>query len=100
MSSVAAAAPPATQERHLGTDSRSGSERCARRLDVEAALARPPGHLRRLCELLKDVPAAQAARHMGITRSTLRRHLRHVRDLFVTSGVTTDFSAPFRDPIP
>jgi len=85
-------------ERRLGTKSLSALERCACRMDVEAALARLPEHLRRLCELLKVMPVAAAARHAGITRDALRRDLRRMRDLFATSGVTSDFPAPIRGP--
>lgn len=86
-------------ERRLGAHSLSELERCACRMDVEAALARLPEHLRRLCEVLRNVPVAEAARHMGVTRYRLGRDLRHVRALLVTFGVTSDFPAPIRDPI-
>ncbi|HUT37159.1 MAG TPA: hypothetical protein VNE39_27000 [Planctomycetota bacterium] len=85
-------------ERRLGTKSPSTLQRCACRMDVEAVLARLPEHLRRLCELLKVMPVAAAARHAGITRDALRRDLCRMRDLFVTSGVTSDLPAPIRGP--
>lgn len=69
-------------ERRLGRESLSESERRVRRLDVEAVLARLPGHLRRLCELLKDMGVAEAARHAGITRATLLGELRRLRGIW------------------
>ena len=55
---------------------------------------------RRLGELLKDVPAAEAARHVGITRATLRGELRRLRGILVASGVATNFPEPICGQIP
>jgi len=69
-------------ERRLDKESPSALEQCACRMDMEAVLARLPERLRRLCELLKGVPVAEAARHAGITRATLRGELRRLRGIW------------------
>ena len=84
--------------RRLGTEPLTDREQCELHLDADAILQRLPERLRRLCELLKDMSVAEASRHMGVTRATLRGDLRHIRDHFVASGVATGSLAPSCDP--
>jgi RNA polymerase sigma-70 factor (ECF subfamily) len=55
--------------------------------DVAATLTCLPKHLRRLCEHLMDGNITDAARAMGIPRSTACDHVKKVREYFENAGM-------------
>lgn len=54
---------------------------------TQQALSGLPGDLRRLCELLKTGRLADAARELGVPRSTLRNRVSRLRELFEAAGL-------------
>ena len=62
------------------------------RLDIEAILAGMPPDLRRIAELLQQMNISDAARTLGIPRSTLRDRLVAVRKHFAAAGYGDDDS--------
>ena len=73
-------------DRRLGRRRRSGQEEWEFAQDVAATLARLPEHLRRLCELLKTGSISEAAREMGVPRTTLNDHVKKLREIFEDAG--------------
>jgi RNA polymerase sigma-70 factor (ECF subfamily) len=71
----------------VATDSRTGAEEMAFLMDLETVLAGLPDHLRRLCEILKTGTISDAAREMGIPRTTLHDHVTKLRSLFEDAGL-------------
>ncbi|HSW45693.1 MAG TPA: sigma-70 family RNA polymerase sigma factor [Phycisphaerae bacterium] len=57
------------------------------RHDVQALLAQLPRPQRRLCKALMHRPPYQAARHLGISASTLYRQIRRLRPRFAEAGL-------------
>jgi RNA polymerase sigma-70 factor (ECF subfamily) len=74
-------------DRRLGRQARSDQETAELALDVEAVLKRLPDNLRRLCELLKTGSIADAARAMGVPRTTLNDHVKKLREVFEAAGL-------------
>jgi len=74
-------------DRRLGRQARSDQETAELALDVEAVLKRLPDNLRRLCELLKTGSIADAARAMGVPRTTLHDHVKKLRQVFEAAGL-------------
>jgi RNA polymerase sigma-70 factor (ECF subfamily) len=74
-------------DRRLGRQARSDQETAELVLDVEAVLKRLPDNLRRLCELLKTGSIADAARAMGVPRTTLNDHVKKLREVFEAAGL-------------
>jgi RNA polymerase sigma-70 factor (ECF subfamily) len=74
-------------DRRLGRQARSDQETAELALDVEAVLKRLPDNLRRLCELLKTGSIADAARAMGVPRTTLHDHVKKLREVFEAAGM-------------
>jgi len=56
-------------------------------LDVERVMSRLPKELRELCELLQTMSVTDAARKLGIPRSTVRGRVRKLREVFHKAGV-------------
>ena len=73
--------------RRLGRRSRTAQEDLELALDTAETLSRLPEHLRRLCELLKTGTIAEAARQLGIPRTTLNDHVRKLREMFEHAGL-------------
>lgn len=71
----------------VASNSRSGVDEMAFLQDMEAVLSGLPGHLRRLCEILKTGTVSDAAREMGIPRTTLHDHVTKLRSLFEDAGL-------------
>ena len=74
-------------DRGLGRQARSDQETAELSLDVEEVLNRLPDNLRRLCELLKTGSIADAARAMGVPRTTLNDHVKKLREFFEAAGL-------------
>jgi RNA polymerase sigma-70 factor (ECF subfamily) len=74
-------------DRRLGRQARSDQETAELALDVEEVLKRLPDNLRRLCELLKTGSIADAARAMGVPRTTLHDHVKKLREVFEAAGL-------------
>lgn len=74
-------------DRRLGRQERSDQETAELALDVEEVLKRLPDNLRRLCELLKTGSIADAARAMGVPRTTLNDHVKKLREFFEAAGL-------------
>lgn len=73
--------------RRLGRQVRSDQETAELALDLEDVLKRLPDNLRRLCELLKTGSIADAARAMGVPRTTLNDHVKKLREFFEAAGL-------------
>jgi len=71
----------------MATNSRTGVEEMAFLHDLETVLAGLPDHLRKLCEILKTGTVSDAAREMGIPRTTLNDHVKKLRSLFEDAGL-------------
>jgi RNA polymerase sigma-70 factor (ECF subfamily) len=74
-------------DRWLGRQARSDQETAELALDVEEVLKRLPDNLRRLCEFLKTGSIADAARAMGVPRTTLHDHVKQLREVFEAAGM-------------
>jgi len=74
-------------DRRLGRQERSDQETAELALDVEAVLKRLPDNLRRLCQFLKVGGIANAARAMGVPRTTLNDRVKKLRDAFGPAGL-------------
>lgn len=74
-------------DRRLGRQARSNQETAELVLDVEAVLKRLPDNLRTPCELLKTGSIADAARAMGVPRTTLNDHVKKLREFFEAAGL-------------
>ncbi len=74
-------------DRRLGRRVRSDLETAELALDVEAVLKRLPDNMHRLCELLKTGSIADAARAMGVPRTTLNDHVKKLREFFEAAGL-------------
>jgi len=74
-------------DRWLGRQARPDQETVELALDVEAVINRLPDNLRRLCELLKTGSIADAARAMGVPRTTLNDHVKKLREVFEAAGL-------------
>ena len=61
-------------------------ERVDLRLDIEACLAREGENVRVLCSLLERMTLSEAAREMGVARSTLRGWLASLRERMEAKG--------------
>ena len=77
----------AEADRRLGRQERSDQETAELALDVEEVLKRLPDNLRRLCELLKTGSISDAARAMGVPRTTLNDHVKKLREFFEAAGL-------------
>jgi RNA polymerase sigma-70 factor (ECF subfamily) len=71
----------------VAVNSRTGVDEMAFLHDMEAVLSGLPDHLRRLCEILKTGSVSDAAREMGVPRTTLNDHVRKLRSLFEDAGL-------------
>ena len=61
--------------------------RAERRLDLDPALARLPADLRALADLLETHTVSEAARELGVPRSSLQRTLARLRGHFGAAGL-------------
>jgi RNA polymerase sigma-70 factor (ECF subfamily) len=73
--------------RRTGRRSRSAQEKWEFAQDMATTLSRLPEHLRRICDLLKTRTVSDAAREMGIPRTTINDHVKKLRDLFEDAGL-------------
>lgn len=64
----------------------SDFDRIDLRLDFEAVLARMPPDLRRISELLQEMSITDAAKTLGVPRTTLRDQLPAIREHFAAAG--------------
>jgi len=72
----------------VATHSRTGADEMALLLDLKTVLAGLPDHLRRLCEVLKTgTTISDAARELGVPRTTLHDHVTKLRSLFEDAGL-------------
>lgn len=71
----------------VASNSRTGVEEMAFLQDLESVLVGLPDHLRRLCEILKTGSISDAAREMGVPRTTLHDHVTKLRSLFEDAGL-------------
>ena len=79
------------QDHRFGRRIRSEQERLDLRLDVPVVLSKVPPELRKLAELLQTVSISQAARELGIPRSTMYlSHLPKLRQAFKDMGLDSD----------
>lgn len=74
-------------DRRLFRRARSDQEAVELALDVEAMLQRLPDNLRRVCELLKTASIAEAARQLGLPRTTLHDQVKKIRKFFEQAGL-------------
>ena len=74
-------------DRRLGRQARSDQETVELALDVEGALKQLPDNLRRLCELLKTGTISDAARAMGVPRTTLNDWVKKIGKFFEAAGL-------------
>lgn len=79
------------EQRHLtartGGSDRNDQDHFEMRHDVAVVLASLPPDLRRLCKLLKTCNQSEAARKLGIARTTLRDKLEAIRQAFEEAGL-------------
>lgn len=76
------------QDHRFGRQIRSEQERHELRLDIPVALSKLPPDLRELAELLQTMSIAQAARELGIPRTTLYySRLPQLRQAFRAMGL-------------
>jgi len=61
--------------------------RCELRLDMEAALARIPQRLRRVCRVLMTFNPAEAAERLGICRQSIYRNIAEIRRYLTAAGL-------------
>ncbi len=80
---------PEQKEPLMGCYVATGEEQCALKLDVADVMANLPDDLRELCELLKFHNVKDAAREMGIPRTTASSMVSRLRQIFVDAGVGT-----------
>jgi len=71
----------------VAVNSRTGVDEMAFLHDLQSVLSGLPDHLRRLCKILKTGTVSDAAREMGIPRTTLNDHVRKLRSLFEDAGL-------------
>ncbi len=71
----------------VAVNSRTGVDEMAFLHDMQSVLSGLPDHLRRLCEILKTGTVSDAAREMGVPRTTLNDHVRKLRSLFEDAGL-------------
>ena len=71
----------------VAVNSRTGVDEMAFLHDLQSVLSGLPDHLRRLCKILKTGTVSDAAREMGIPRTTLNDHVRKLRSLFEEAGL-------------
>jgi len=75
-------------DRRTGRHTRPAAERMDLQIDVSGVLAELPPELRRAAELLMTMTVAQAARALGIPRSTFYdTHLAKLREVFEARGL-------------
>lgn len=70
-----------------GRRNRTGAEEMEFLQDMDATLSALPAHLRRLCEYLKTGTISDAAREMGVPRTTLNDHVKKLRAIFEDAGL-------------
>jgi RNA polymerase sigma-70 factor (ECF subfamily) len=75
------------RDRMTGRRSRSAQEDWEFAQDMAATLARLPENLRRFCELLMTGNISDAAREMGVPRTTLNDHVKKLREIFEDAGL-------------
>ena len=73
--------------RRTGGQAKSPTASCDLRLDMETVLARLPGRLRELCNLLKTKSVAEVCRATGTPRMTLCRNIKRLRAAFEEAGL-------------
>jgi RNA polymerase sigma factor (sigma-70 family) len=54
--------------------------------DVSAVLSKIPANLLKIAELLKTNSPAQTASHLGVSRSTISRAIKRIREYFLANG--------------
>jgi DNA-directed RNA polymerase specialized sigma24 family protein len=72
---------------HTGRQRRGDREQAEMRVDVTEAIARLPAELRPVAEQLKEHTPAEAARVLGIPRTTLYLRIRAIRVCFERDGL-------------
>lgn len=73
---------------HLwGRCRRTGVEELDFSHDLEVTLSALPEHLQKLCECLKTRTISEAAREIGMPRTTLNDHLKKLRAIFEDAGL-------------
>ncbi|MGF1580275.1 MAG: RNA polymerase sigma factor [Gemmataceae bacterium] len=70
----------------LGFSPRSDEERAKLRLEVEDVLARLSPSDRDICKLLQNLSTSEAARELGLPRTTLLSRIHHIRRQFEKAG--------------
>jgi len=58
-------------------------------LDMDAALARMPERLQRVCRMLMEFGAAEAAKRLGICRQSIYRNMAEIRPYLAAIGLQT-----------
>ena len=66
---------------------RTDQEKCEMAIDIERMLSRLPRKVRRLCELVKTMTVAEAARRLRLKESTVRSQLAALRESFRDAGL-------------
>ena len=71
-----------------------------RRLDLEAAVARMPERLQRVCRLLKVYDPAEAAQRLGINRQSIYRIMAEIRKFLTEAGLGISENSATNPPRP
>jgi DNA-directed RNA polymerase specialized sigma24 family protein len=80
---------PREQDARRANGSRDPEELAALALDVAEVLARLPAPLREVAELLMTLSVSEAARALGVPRTTLLRRVERLRQCFEDAGLRT-----------
>jgi len=62
--------------------------RCELRIDMDAAIATMPERLQRVCRMLMQFDAAEAAKRLGICRQSIYRNMAEIRRYLAAAGLT------------
>lgn len=72
--------------------------RCELRIDMDAAVARMPSRLRRVCRLLMKFDPAEAAKQLGICRQSIYRNIWEIRGYLAGAGLGTSKNGATNSP--
>jgi len=60
-------------------------------IDVDTAIEGLPDRLRNIGEMLKHNSPAQVAKQLGVSRTTIGRAMKHLRDAFLKNGIGPEY---------